>query len=31
MKDVGRHIKAGAPKRTIRSASIKRKAAARAR
>ena len=25
MKNVGRHIKAGAPKRTIRSASIKRK------
>jgi molybdate transport system regulatory protein len=31
MKEVGQHIKAGAPKRTIRSASIKRKAAARAR
>jgi molybdate transport system regulatory protein len=31
MKDVGRHIKAGQPERTIRSASIKRKAAARAR
>jgi molybdate transport system regulatory protein len=31
MKKVGQHIKAGAPKRAIRSASIKRKAAARAR
>ena len=31
MKDVGRHIKAGVPKRTIRSASIKPKAGARAR
>lgn len=30
MEDVGRHIKAGAPKRTIRSGSIKRKTAARA-
>jgi molybdate transport system regulatory protein len=30
MKGVGRHIKAGAPKRTIRSGSIKRKTAARA-
>ena len=30
MEDVGRHIKAGAPKRTVRSGSIKRKTAARA-
>jgi molybdate transport system regulatory protein len=30
MEDVGRHIKAAAPKRTIRSGSIKRKTAARA-
>jgi molybdate transport system regulatory protein len=30
MEDVGRHIKAGAPKRTIRSGSIKRRTAARA-
>ena len=29
MAEVGRHIKAGAPKRTIRSGSIKRKTAAR--
>ena len=31
MEDVGRHIKVGAPRRTVRSASIKRKAPARAR
>jgi molybdate transport system regulatory protein len=31
MEDVGRHIKVSAPKRTIRSASIKRKSPARAR
>jgi molybdate transport system regulatory protein len=31
MEDVGRHIKVGQPKRTIRSASIKRKSPARAR
>jgi molybdate transport system regulatory protein len=31
MEDIGRHIKAGASKRTVRSASIKRKSAARAR
>ena len=31
MEDVGRHTKGGHPKRTIRSASIKRKSAARAR
>ena len=31
MEDFGRHIKAGAPKRTIRSGSIKRKSAPRAR
>jgi len=31
MEDVGRHIKRGHPKRTIRSASIKRKSAARSR
>ena len=31
MEDVGRHIKVGASKRTIRSPSIKRKSAARAR
>jgi molybdate transport system regulatory protein len=31
MADVGRHIKGGQPKRTIRSASIKKKSAARAR
>jgi len=31
MEDVSRHIKVGAPKRTIRSASIKRKPVARAR
>jgi molybdate transport system regulatory protein len=31
MEDVGRHIKVGASKRTIRSASIKRKSARRAR
>jgi molybdate transport system regulatory protein len=31
MGDVGRHVKSGSPKRTIRSASIKRKSAARAR
>jgi molybdate transport system regulatory protein len=29
MEDVGRHIKAGVPKRTIRSGSIKRRTAAR--
>ena len=31
MEDVGRHTKGGHPKRTIRSASIKRKSAARTR
>jgi len=31
MEEIGRHIKAGQPKRTIRSASIKRKSPARAR
>jgi molybdate transport system regulatory protein len=31
MEEVGRHIKAGQPKRTIRSGSIKRKSAPRAR
>ena len=31
MEDIGRHIKVGAPKRTVRSASIKRKSAVRAR
>jgi molybdate transport system regulatory protein len=31
MEEFGRHIKAAAPKRTIRSASIKRKSPARAR
>jgi molybdate transport system regulatory protein len=31
MEDVSRHIKVGVPKRTIRSASVKRKSVARAR
>lgn len=31
LEDVGKHVKAGAPNRTIRSASIKKKSPARAR
>jgi molybdate transport system regulatory protein len=31
LEDIGRHIKGGAPKRTLRTASIKRKSPARAR